>query len=500
MKAFLVESMNAWRVQPVSAGGEVCLRVRFAQGFWARARGLLGRPPPAPGCGLLLPNVAAVHGFGMRHALDLIFLDARGVVVDCGTLAPMTIACCREARHVLEMRSGEIRRLGLRRHMTLWLIGVDDIFSPDSHAAVAAPRDVEPGVSSARSPAARRREAGESSLGTLAVAVLLAFLQQPLPASGADLVQGLLRPLSEQTLQRLEEEAEALYRREGADADSAALLRRYESLAELSPRRAPHAWLRIGNIHQRAGAVGAAIDAYRNVSLAGRRLQAPAQAVARQAPASAAAEDAAASAAPSIAAIEGKALLNISSLALEQARQSLTILAALATLPTPLEVSAGQGGPSPAGGSGTHRTDPGAQAGAAQSLGRQLETHLETLEQSLAQLRHPSDRATADKDPQAQAPYVVERYTASARRNAVRAARGGVQSDPDRALPVPPVAPPRSRRAASQLPSVEYLLGDPLRSPRPAGATAPPPKQTGTTVRQAPARPDGPAASPGAKR
>src|SRR5690606_17446415 len=79
-----------------------------------RARGLLARPVLAPDCGLLLRNVRAVHGFGMRHAIDLVFLDERWVVVRCATLAPWQTARCARARHVLEMAAGEAARLQLR--------------------------------------------------------------------------------------------------------------------------------------------------------------------------------------------------------------------------------------------------------------------------------------------------------------------------------------------------------------------------------------------------
>lgn len=56
-------------------------RVFVAGSIRARLLGLafLGRVPPD--CALLLPRCSSVHTFGMRFALELVFLDAEGEVV-----------------------------------------------------------------------------------------------------------------------------------------------------------------------------------------------------------------------------------------------------------------------------------------------------------------------------------------------------------------------------------------------------------------------------------
>ncbi len=46
-----------------------------------RARGLLGRDGLEPGVCMVLRPCRLVHTFGMRFALDLLFLDARGRIV-----------------------------------------------------------------------------------------------------------------------------------------------------------------------------------------------------------------------------------------------------------------------------------------------------------------------------------------------------------------------------------------------------------------------------------
>ncbi len=61
-------------------GHELVARVRPARGAWGRARGLLGRPRPAAGEGLALIPCGAVHTWGMRYAIDVLFFDRAGRV------------------------------------------------------------------------------------------------------------------------------------------------------------------------------------------------------------------------------------------------------------------------------------------------------------------------------------------------------------------------------------------------------------------------------------
>lgn len=57
-------------------GGEVLGRLTVAGSFWARLRGLIGRPAPARGGGLLLPGATGVHMLFMRYPIDCLFLGA----------------------------------------------------------------------------------------------------------------------------------------------------------------------------------------------------------------------------------------------------------------------------------------------------------------------------------------------------------------------------------------------------------------------------------------
>ncbi len=66
-----------------------------------------GRAPQ----GLLIPRCRGVHTFGMRFALDLIFLDEEGRVVDLRRdLPPRRLARCRRASAVLELPAPTLTR------------------------------------------------------------------------------------------------------------------------------------------------------------------------------------------------------------------------------------------------------------------------------------------------------------------------------------------------------------------------------------------------------
>ena len=77
-----------------------------ARRFGTRLRGLALRSQPPPGTALLLPRCRAVHTFGMRFALDLVWLDGDGRVVRIDiAVPPRRLAACRRARAVVEVPS-----------------------------------------------------------------------------------------------------------------------------------------------------------------------------------------------------------------------------------------------------------------------------------------------------------------------------------------------------------------------------------------------------------
>ena len=83
------------------------MRIETATTRAARLRGLARRAALAEGEGLCIPRCRSVHTFGMRFALDLVWLDRRGEVVrvDRG-VPPRRVSSCLRARSVVEVGAG----------------------------------------------------------------------------------------------------------------------------------------------------------------------------------------------------------------------------------------------------------------------------------------------------------------------------------------------------------------------------------------------------------
>jgi uncharacterized membrane protein (UPF0127 family) len=91
------------------AGGLV---VHVASSRAARRRGLAGLRSLPGDRALHLRRCRAVHTLGMRFALDLVWLDARGRVVRVDRdVAPRRHRLCIAARSVVELRAGFADRL-----------------------------------------------------------------------------------------------------------------------------------------------------------------------------------------------------------------------------------------------------------------------------------------------------------------------------------------------------------------------------------------------------
>lgn len=108
--------MRRVRVVEVGAGVDVGSRVGLADSWWLRLRGLLGRPRPRAGEGMLLLDCDSVHTVGMRHALDVAFLDREGTVVRVlPSLRPWRVGLGGpSAAHALELPPGRLEETGIR--------------------------------------------------------------------------------------------------------------------------------------------------------------------------------------------------------------------------------------------------------------------------------------------------------------------------------------------------------------------------------------------------
>jgi uncharacterized membrane protein (UPF0127 family) len=98
------------RVVNTRANRELGSRIGMADRWLLRLRGMLARPKPQSGEGLLLTPCSSVHMYGMRFPLDVAFLDKGGAVVAMyPSLAPWSrTRWHRNAAHALELPSGTL--------------------------------------------------------------------------------------------------------------------------------------------------------------------------------------------------------------------------------------------------------------------------------------------------------------------------------------------------------------------------------------------------------
>lgn len=85
------------------------LTVRTANTFLQRLRGLLFTDSLPEHTGLMLENCNSIHMFGMRYALDIVFVDQDFRICKIvKKLKPWHIARCLKARHTVELPAGTI--------------------------------------------------------------------------------------------------------------------------------------------------------------------------------------------------------------------------------------------------------------------------------------------------------------------------------------------------------------------------------------------------------
>lgn len=89
-------------------------RIALADRWLTRLRGMLGRPYPGAGEGMLLIPCRSVHMLGMRYPLDVAFLDRTGRVLSVSqALAPgFRAASAAGARAALELPAGTLEASG----------------------------------------------------------------------------------------------------------------------------------------------------------------------------------------------------------------------------------------------------------------------------------------------------------------------------------------------------------------------------------------------------
>lgn len=115
-------------VHNITRGSVLAERLDVASSFWARFRGLMGRPSLPAGSGLFLAG-NGIHMFFMRFAIDAVFVSGedgeggRRVVAIREGLRPWTgiVPLIRGAAAVLELPTGTVAGTGTRLGDTLVL-------------------------------------------------------------------------------------------------------------------------------------------------------------------------------------------------------------------------------------------------------------------------------------------------------------------------------------------------------------------------------------------
>ena len=83
--------------------------------FLERMCGLLFSPPLNINEGLLIAPCSSIHTFGMRYAIDLVFLDKNWTIVKTvKSLKPWRMAASKTANMVLELAANSLEQLPLK--------------------------------------------------------------------------------------------------------------------------------------------------------------------------------------------------------------------------------------------------------------------------------------------------------------------------------------------------------------------------------------------------
>ncbi|OIP27907.1 hypothetical protein AUK22_04840 [bacterium CG2_30_54_10] len=116
------------RIRRQADGRPVADRVRVADTFWSRFRGLMMSAPLPTGDGLLLEPCSSIHMLFMRCPINVAFLAANDMVVACyHSLPPWTglSGWHRDACKVVELPAGTLARTEVTPGTQLTLERID---------------------------------------------------------------------------------------------------------------------------------------------------------------------------------------------------------------------------------------------------------------------------------------------------------------------------------------------------------------------------------------
>ncbi len=91
------------------------LHIQVANGFWSRIIGLLGRQRLSANEGLLIPRCRSIHTFGMRFAIDVVWLSQADLVTGVSSNVQPWKMCHGPTDTVscLELAAGTAKELNL---------------------------------------------------------------------------------------------------------------------------------------------------------------------------------------------------------------------------------------------------------------------------------------------------------------------------------------------------------------------------------------------------
>lgn len=97
------------RVTNVTRNTQIAACVEIADSGASRSRGLLGRKGLGPGEGLWIVPCEAVHTFGMKFSIDLVYLDREYRIRKIrSNIRPWRLSACLSAHSVIELAAGAI--------------------------------------------------------------------------------------------------------------------------------------------------------------------------------------------------------------------------------------------------------------------------------------------------------------------------------------------------------------------------------------------------------
>jgi uncharacterized membrane protein (UPF0127 family) len=121
-----LETLTAPTLVNAQTGVVIAGSVEVARTSATRRRGLLGRDGLPPGSALVITRCNAIHTVGMQFAIDVVFVDADGLVRKIvRALRPRRIAIAPRAWAAIELAAGELQPEGVHVGDRLYLAPPD---------------------------------------------------------------------------------------------------------------------------------------------------------------------------------------------------------------------------------------------------------------------------------------------------------------------------------------------------------------------------------------